>query len=71
MYIMFNDDSRYTGLTPHEKYAEINDRTKMSKVAWRRFENPDHHWVVPAVPNHKYRILFGDAAILDFDYLRL
>ena len=40
-------------------------------MPWRRWENPDHHWVVPAVANHKYRIYFGDNVVLDFDRLRL
>jgi hypothetical protein len=71
MYIMRNDDDVFTGMTDQQKHEYKCDPNNYSKVAWRQREHPNNHWAVPAVPGHKYRIVWGDSFDLDWSYMRL
>ena len=68
---MRNDDSILAVYTEDaDKAAYRNDKTNYSKVAWRRWRDPTYHWAMPVVPNHKYRLVWGDNFNYDYTYMR-
>ena len=70
MNVMLNEGTAYDALNPDDTTAWKMDASNYSQVAWRRYERPSNHWVVPMVPGHKYRITWGTGTCLDFDSIR-
>lgn len=74
LYILRNDDSIFTDLGETygtEAYFDHkNDKSLMSRFAMRSYQAPRNHWAMPVVSGHKYRLQWGDGAILDWDRMR-
>ena len=71
MHVMRNDDSVFDGMDADAKTAYLELPSNYARVDWRRYQSPSNHWVVPMVPGHKYRIVWGDCfAPYDFDAIR-
>ena len=74
LYILRNDDSIFTadGETygTEAYFDHKNNKTLMSRFAMRSYQDPRNHWAMPVVSGHKYRLQWGDGAILDWDRMR-
>ena len=69
MNVMLNQGTAFDALDAAGKTAWMNDQANYSQVAWRRYQSPTNHWVVPMVPDKKYRITWG--SVFDYDFERI
>ena len=74
LYILRNDDSIFAddGETygTEAYFDHKNNKALMSRFAMRSYQDPRNHWAMPVVSGHKYRLQWGDGAILDWDRMR-